>query len=57
MGRYAIKWTNKFGKKVFYPEKTWSKKLPAEKFAIRLAYNRLQNSGTVMKDISVERID
>jgi hypothetical protein len=50
---YGIEWTNTFGKRVLYPEQVFSKKPSAEKFAIKLAYDRLKRTNTIMKDIKI----
>ena len=55
MVNYGISWTNAFGKRVIYPEKTWKRKGNARKFAVKLKLERARH-GVFMKNVRVMRL-
>lgn len=55
MTRYAIKWTNSFGNRVFYPEKTWATKAQAKKALGKIRLKKLKTN-TKMKNVRLVKL-
>lgn len=53
--RYAIKWTNSFGNRVFYPEKTWATKAAAKKALPKIAAKKMRTN-TKMRNVRFVRL-